>query len=61
MCEARYTRTMNETKQPKSRSGRAIKLHCVAGGDYHVSTSKRQLILYGPPSCPCHNTPMEEV
>ncbi|QOP66363.1 hypothetical protein SEA_ALBEDO_49 [Microbacterium phage Albedo] len=52
---------MNETKQPKSRSGRAIKLHCVAGGDYHVSTSKRQLILYGPPSCPCHNTPMEEV
>ncbi|QCG77308.1 hypothetical protein SEA_EULA_48 [Microbacterium phage Eula] len=52
---------MNETKQAKSRSGRAVKLRCVAGEDYLVSTSRSRVTQFGTPLCPCHKRKMEEV
>ncbi|AVR56716.1 hypothetical protein QDW26_gp50 [Microbacterium phage Didgeridoo] len=53
---------MNDTLEaPKSRSGRTIKLRCAAGEDYLVAISRTRLTTLGAPSCPCHNTTMEEV
>ncbi|WVX89789.1 hypothetical protein SEA_SANASANA_50 [Microbacterium phage SanaSana] len=54
---------MNETTQapPKSRSGRAVKLRCVAGEDYLVAISRSRLTALGAPLCPCHKRKMEEV
>lgn len=46
-------------KTGKSRSGKVIKLACVAGEDYVVSISKARLELWGPPTCPCHGETME--
>lgn len=44
----------------KSRSGRSVKLQCVAGEDYQVSISKARLAAYGAPKCPCCDETMEE-
>lgn len=54
---------MNVTEKavPKSRSGRTIKLRCVAGEDYLVSIARSRLTAQGAPLCPCHKRKMEEV